>query len=46
MNAAKTSLAALKDGSAMAAKVPYISPIAGLLSQVLTMTDVSILVPF
>jgi hypothetical protein len=43
MNAAKASLAALKDGSALATKVPYISPIAGLLLQVLTMTDVSTL---
>ena len=36
----QTSLAALQVGSALAAKVPYIAPIAGLLLQVLTMQDV------
>ncbi|KAI0252530.1 hypothetical protein BJV78DRAFT_342137 [Lactifluus subvellereus] len=35
-NAIQTSLAALKDGSALVAKVPYISPVAGLLLQTLT----------
>ncbi|KAI0246689.1 hypothetical protein BJV78DRAFT_1157680 [Lactifluus subvellereus] len=39
MNAIQTSLAALKDGSALVAKVPYLSPIAGLLLQTLTMRD-------
>ncbi|KAI0247890.1 hypothetical protein BJV78DRAFT_1363890 [Lactifluus subvellereus] len=39
MNAIQMSLAALKDGSALVAKVPYISPIAGLLLQTLTMRD-------
>ncbi|KAH9051387.1 hypothetical protein EDB83DRAFT_1309191 [Lactarius deliciosus] len=39
MSAIQTSLAALKEGSALAARVPYISPIAGLLLQVLTMRD-------
>ena len=43
MNAIQTSLATLKDGSALVANVPYISPIAGLLLQILTMRDVSIL---
>ena len=46
MNAIQTSLAALKDGSALVANVPYISPIAGLLLQTLKMRDVSILVRF
>jgi hypothetical protein len=44
MNAIQTSLAVLKDGSALVTNVPYISPIAGLLLQTLTMRDVSILV--
>jgi hypothetical protein len=39
MTAIQTSLAALQVGSAFAAKVPYIAPIAGLLLQVLTMRD-------
>jgi len=38
-SAVQTSLAALQEGSALAAKLPYISPIAGLLLQVLTMRD-------
>ncbi|KAI0247889.1 hypothetical protein BJV78DRAFT_1285190 [Lactifluus subvellereus] len=39
MNAIQTSLAALKDGSALVAKVLYISPVVGLLLQILTMRD-------
>ncbi|KAH9031013.1 hypothetical protein EDB85DRAFT_1389398 [Lactarius pseudohatsudake] len=39
MSAIQTSLAVLKDGSALAAELPYIAPIAGLLLQVLTMRD-------
>jgi hypothetical protein len=46
LNAIQTSLAALKDGSALVAHVPYISPIAGLLIQIFTMRDVSIPVCF
>jgi hypothetical protein len=46
LNAIQTSLAALKDGSALVAHVPYISPIAGLLGQIFAMRDVSILVCF
>jgi hypothetical protein len=42
MSAIQTSLAALKEGSAFAAKIPFIAPIAGLLLQVLTMRDVSV----
>ena len=43
MSAIQTSLAALKLGSALASKLPYISPIAGLLLQVLTMRDVRVI---
>ncbi len=39
MGEIQTSLAALKDGSALAAKFPYIGAIAGLLLQVLTMRE-------
>jgi len=39
MNGIQTSLTALKDGSALVANIPYISPIAGLLLQTLTMRD-------
>ena len=46
MNGIQTSLAALKEGSALMAKVPYISPIAGLLLQTLAVRDVSILTRF
>ena len=42
MSAIQTSLAALKEGSALAAKLPYIAPIAGLLLQALTMRDVCV----
>jgi hypothetical protein len=35
-----TALAALKEGSALAARIPYIAPIAGLLLQAITMQDV------
>ena len=40
MSAIQTSLAALQLGSAFASRLPYISPIAGLLLQALTMRDV------
>jgi hypothetical protein len=39
MNAIQTALAALKEGSSLAAKFPFIAPIAGLLLQALTMRD-------
>jgi hypothetical protein len=39
MSAIQTSLAALKEGSALAANLPFIAPIAGLLLQALTMRD-------
>ncbi|KAI0295637.1 hypothetical protein B0F90DRAFT_1820384 [Multifurca ochricompacta] len=38
-NAIQISLAALKEGSSLASKIPYIAPIAGLILQVLTMRD-------
>jgi hypothetical protein len=41
MSAIETSLAALKEASAFAGKIPYISPVAGLLLQALTMRDAS-----
>ncbi|KAI9451697.1 hypothetical protein BJY52DRAFT_92179 [Lactarius psammicola] len=39
MSAIQTSLAVLKEGSSLAAKLPYIAPIAALLLQALTMRD-------
>ncbi|KAI0301733.1 hypothetical protein B0F90DRAFT_1816933 [Multifurca ochricompacta] len=39
MNAIQTSLVVLKEASALATKIPYIAPIAGLLLQVLQMRD-------
>ncbi|KAH9172449.1 hypothetical protein EDB89DRAFT_2229397 [Lactarius sanguifluus] len=39
LSAIQKSLAALKEGSAFAAKLPYLTPIAGLLLQALTMRD-------
>ncbi|KAI0289687.1 P-loop containing nucleoside triphosphate hydrolase protein, partial [Multifurca ochricompacta] len=39
MTTIETSLAALKEASSLMAKIPYISPVAGLLLQVLTMRD-------
>ncbi|KAI9451693.1 hypothetical protein BJY52DRAFT_92279 [Lactarius psammicola] len=39
MGVIQTSLAALKEGSSLAAKLPYIAPIAGLLLRALTMRD-------
>ena len=39
ISAIQTSLAALQMGSALAAKLPYIAPIAGLLLRALTMRD-------
>jgi hypothetical protein len=43
MNILTTSLAALKEASAFAVRIPYLSPIAGLILQALAMRDVSIL---
>ena len=40
MGAIQTSLAVLMAGSALASKLPFIAPIAGLLLQALTMRDV------
>jgi hypothetical protein len=42
MSAIQTSLAALKEGSALAAKLPFIALIASLLLQALTMRDVRV----
>ena len=42
MGAIEASLAALSAASALAAKVPFISPVAGLLLQALTMRNVSV----
>ena len=42
MSTLETSLLALKDGTALAAKLPYIAPIATLLLQALTMRDVRV----
>ncbi len=42
MSAIQTSLAVLKEGSALATKLPYIAPIAGLLLQALAMRDACI----
>ncbi|KAF8269795.1 hypothetical protein EI94DRAFT_1724355 [Lactarius quietus] len=39
MNAIQTSLAVLQEGSALASKLPFIAPIAGLLLQALAMRD-------
>ncbi len=39
MSAIQISLAVLKEGSTLAARLPYIAPIAGLLLQALTMRD-------
>ncbi|KAH9066704.1 hypothetical protein EDB87DRAFT_451894 [Lactarius vividus] len=39
MNVIQTSLAILKEGSSLAAKFPFIAPIAGLLLQALAMRD-------
>ena len=40
INAIQTALAAIKEGSSLATKLPFIAPIAGLLLQALTMPDV------
>lgn len=45
MNTIQTSLEVLKEASALIEKIPYISPVAGLLLQALKMRDVSIRVP-
>ena len=42
MSAIETSLAALKEASALAGKIPFIAPVAGLLLQALTMRDASV----
>ena len=46
MSSIETSLAVLKDASSLGAKIPYISPIADLLLQAITMRDVSVPLPF
>ena len=43
MGAIEVSLAALKEATALTAKIPFIAPVAGLLLQALTMRDASIL---
>ncbi len=45
MSAVETSLAALKEASALAGKIPFIAPVAGLLLQALTMRDASVPLP-
>jgi hypothetical protein len=42
MSAIETSLAALKEASTLAAKIPFIGPVAGLLLQALTIRGVSL----
>ena len=42
MNTIQTSLEVLKEASALVEKIPYISPVAGLLLQALKMRDASI----
>ena len=42
MSAIQASLAALQDVSALAANLPYVSPIAGFLLHVLTIRDVRV----
>ena len=42
MGAIEASLAALKEASALAKKIPFIAPVAGLLLQALTMRDASV----
>ena len=39
MGAIQTSLAVLQEGSSLAANLPFIAPIAGLILQALTMRD-------
>ncbi|KAH9036412.1 hypothetical protein EDB84DRAFT_1482867 [Lactarius hengduanensis] len=46
MGTIQTSLAALKEGSALATNVPFIAPIAGLLLQALTMRDARVTYTF
>jgi hypothetical protein len=42
MSAIEASLAALKEASALASRIPFIAPVAGLLLQTLTMRDASV----
>ena len=42
MGAIEASLAALKEASALARRIPFIAPVAGLLLQALTMRDASV----
>ena len=42
MGAIKDSLASLKEATALAERIPYISPLAGVLLQALTMRNVSV----
>ncbi|KAI9451676.1 hypothetical protein BJY52DRAFT_1190802 [Lactarius psammicola] len=46
MGAIQTSLTALREGSSLVAKLPYIAPIAGLLLQALTMRDACLIHTF
>lgn len=42
MSAIELSLAALKEASALAGRIPFIAPVAGLLLQAITMRDASV----
>jgi hypothetical protein len=42
MSTIDTSLKVLKEASALLEKVPYISPVVGLLQEALTMRDASV----
>jgi hypothetical protein len=42
MSGIEVSLSALREASALAARIPYISSVAGLLLQALTIRDASI----
>ena len=42
MGTLQTSLAVLQQGSSLAAKLPFIAPIAGLIVQALAMRDVRV----
>jgi hypothetical protein len=42
MSAIEVSLAALKEASALAGRIPFIAPVAGLLLQAITMRDASV----
>ena len=46
MSMIETSLATLKEASSFAESIPYISPVAGLLLQALTMREASVSTTF